>query len=97
MGRQQKKKPKFDKERCLKCKYHGSGYNLGWLCCIGHRNMYIYCNYCCATDSSTLTLDEHKNVIDRRGENYHNCLLFEEGEPKRDRGMISLKGSHEHY
>lgn len=95
MGR--KGKPKFDKVKCVKCKYHGRGYNLGWLTNIGQRNMYVYCNYALSTGLCTLYKDKNKNTIDRRGSDFNNCLLFEKGQPKHERENISLKGSYDYH
>ena len=67
-------RPKHDRKLCLRCKYHGT---------VGSREDKMY-NVCC--DYAALALDgtclrrEHGVMIDRRGENFESCKLFEEGE-----------------
>ena len=73
-------KPKFDKKKCAKCKYHGTGCG-GYPVTTKSRIISIYCNYCNGDDTCLKRLDSGE-VIDQRGDDYYNCKLFEEGKPK---------------
>ena len=83
-----KSSPKFDKMKCLTCKYRSQAMNLEWPVKVGSKIKYVYCNYLCVTGISTLT----KNG-DRRGTDYDNCLLYEEGDMITKREKIPLGGS----
>lgn len=82
-----KSKPKFDKKKCLKCKYRGLDYSLGYPVTIREngkvKTVCVYCNYNLSTEISTLTTGPNKTVIDIRGTDYDNCQLFVEGEPEK--------------
>ena len=85
----------------MKCRYHARGFDSGYPVKIKdedgkEKTAYVYCNYACTTGISTLTLDSDKNVIDRRGIEYNNCLLFEEGEPEKKVHNIHV-GRGEYY
>ena len=69
-------KTKFDKHKCAKCRYRGMGCGASSIK-VGSRMLAIYCNYC-ITGTTCLKADG-KNVVDRRGKDYNNCKLFEEG------------------
>lgn len=75
-----RKKAKFNKSKCLKCKYHYKMSN----CFQGRteRGAYysVVCNYASITDHTCLTREGNR-VIDRRGEDYNDCKLFQEGKP----------------
>lgn len=71
-------KPKFDKHKCYKCKYHcenSSGYPVR----TNHRTVRVCCDYATMMRETCLTKDENDNVIDKRGNDYRNCKLFEAG------------------
>lgn len=78
---------KHDKALCLRCKYHGTG---------GARSVTapndILCDYAATSEEKRPCLTVvHGEVIDRRGDKYHECLLFEEGEPLgRAKNAISV-------
>ncbi len=61
-------KSKFNKNKCKKCKYHG-GANIN-----GNT---IHCYY--ANTGKTCLHRVGKEIIDRRGNDYNNCLLYERG------------------
>jgi hypothetical protein len=62
-------KSKFDKRKCKPCIYHGNRLGSGG----------ISCNYSGITDKTCLKRGTKGTVIDSRGEDYYNCLLFEPG------------------
>lgn len=73
-----KGKPKFDKNKCLKCKYHIErlgGYHAKRV----GREVSVMCNYLGATGHSCLTLDDNGVKIDRRGEDHKDCKLYQKG------------------
>lgn len=63
-----------NKELCKKCKYHGTMGNRGK----GERD--ICCDYAATANDGTCLKKVAGKVIDRRGNNYNTCLLFEKGE-----------------
>ena len=71
-------KPKFKKSRCLKCKYHGIGHG-SFSTKVDDKSIQVYCNYATIAESTCLKPINNKEVIDMRGEDYYNCLLFSEG------------------
>lgn len=78
-----KGKPKFKKNRCAKCKYHGTGY--GYTGRVKNKMTPINCNYSGITKKTCLRLADNRiDVYDIRGEDYYNCLLFEEGNALKD-------------
>lgn len=64
---------KHDKARCKKCRFHRRM----------PFNTTVFCNYATVEDKTCLTVQNGK-TIDRRGEDFNNCLLFEEGRPTPD-------------
>ena len=66
---------KFNKKKCKKCKWHGR------LCSGGQSG--IYCNYSSLHRKSCLKRIG-KDVVDVRGSDYDNCLMFEQGNATRD-------------
>lgn len=92
-------KAKFDKKKCIKCIYHGVG-KCGH--CVrmpdGHTER-VHCNYSSVTDVTCLQPGPNGTVIDMRGEDYNNCLLFVEGkrvEGKQQPLVMGVK-RHEYY
>lgn len=73
-------KPKFDKKKCLKCMYHGTGCG-GFPIRTTKRTITVYCNYS-NTDDTCLKRINNGRIIDQRGDDYNNCRLFVEGKPK---------------
>lgn len=72
-----RKGSKFDKKKCLKCKWHGTG--IGYPVKISEiRHDVIHCNWSSYNDSACLKM-VNGEVIDIRGDDYHHCKLFEEG------------------
>ena len=65
---------KFDKKRCLKCKYH-AGCNTE----VGGQYSRVICNYASINRSSCLKRGVNGSVVDSRGDDFYNCLLFEQG------------------
>jgi len=77
-------KPKFDKKKCLKCRYHGTGCG-GYPVKLNDRGITVtvYCNYTTLMDDTCLKRVKGE-IVDRRGEDYHDCKLFEEGKAMED-------------
>ena len=85
------KMTKFNRRKCMKCKYHGNTASDTQAKSVTQ----VYCNYLSLTGRTCLK--SYKGVtIDRRGYEFDNCLLFEEGEKLREAnhesGRISPKG-----
>lgn len=77
-------KPKhFNRQKCIKCRYHGNGcggYNATIIGKNGHHyTQSIYCNYSGITGKTCL----QKDGSDLRGTNYNKCQLYEKGKPPR--------------
>lgn len=70
-------RPRFDKQRCLKCKYHNIGTSLGYPVRTEDGIKNVYCDYLCKTGKSPIKPME-KSTIDLRGDSYHHCELFKE-------------------
>lgn len=72
-------KPKFNKQKCLKCKYHGLGCG-GYPAKVGFngRTVSVYCNYS-ILERTCLKRLKNGQVIDLRGDDYNDCKLFEAG------------------
>ena len=69
--------PKFDKRKCLKCKYHSTLANVGYAVRKGKNDViYPYCNYAGVTKSTCLR-KSGKETEDIRGNDYYSCRLFE--------------------
>ena len=66
-------KVKFKKSKCKRCIYHGK--------ISGVSN--VFCNYASLEGHSCLYRQE-SHIVDKRGCDYENCLLFQEGKAKRD-------------
>lgn len=68
--------PKYNPAMCRKCKYHGkgAGYN--------YKSTMVHCNYANETRRTCLQMIDGQ-VVDTRGGDYNNCLLFEPGKPDR--------------
>lgn len=74
--------PKFNKTKCLKCKYHGGGssLNLGYPVHTENGDIkYIYCDYMCVTGRSPIEPTPKRGIYDIRGNDYDNCRLYERG------------------
>lgn len=75
-------KPKFNKKKCLKCKFHGTG--VGYPVRVKSKNgnwttINVHCNYGAGQGgSSCLRPLNCQETYDLRGEDYDNCLLFKE-------------------
>lgn len=61
-------KPKFNKDKCAKCKFR-------------FRSSFVLigCNYATVTGHTCLRKSADGTIIDIRGNNYNHCRLFEEG------------------
>lgn len=73
-------KAKFNKDKCLKCRYHGLGCN-GHTVRIGTRALPVFCNYS-ATENTCLKKTEDGQIVDIRGDDYENCKLFVSKKPE---------------
>lgn len=67
---------KFNKKKCKKCKWHGK-------LCSGGQGGGIFCNYGSLHKRSCLTRIG-RDVVDIRGNDHDNCLMFEKGKSMRD-------------
>lgn len=65
----------YDKKKCKTCKYHG---NMS-----GMYQNGTWCNYSGLSNDGTCLKRVGDEVIDRRGGDSKNCLLYEKGKPKR--------------
>lgn len=70
-----KSKPKFNKKKCVKCKYHSTG--LGYPVMIDGHQKTIHCNYS-ITGQTCLRMTEN-GIVDARGYDYNHCKLYEKG------------------
>ena len=75
-------KPKFDKRKCLKCKYHGLGCG-GYPVKVGFngKSIPVFCNYS-LSERTCLRKQKDGQIIDIRGNDYNNCKLYEAGKPE---------------
>lgn len=72
-------KPKFDKQKCLKCRYHCK-FSAGYHVVDGKgEGENIACNYASITNSTCLKRVARDELKDIRGEDFNNCKLFVEG------------------
>lgn len=80
-------KPKFDKKKCRKCKWHGQGvgYPVRFKNGNGHMTtLQIHCNYAAYDEhTSPLRPNSDGTSYDLRGDDYDNCLFFEKGVPQK--------------
>ena len=90
--RMEKKKSKhgekFDKQRCLKCKWHGTG--IGYPARTMGKDgkmvtVMVHCNYSAYHERSCLRGIGKDGHYDIRGEEWDDCLLYEEGEAEKIR------------
>ncbi len=76
-----------NKELCKKCKWRGS---------FGAKNdVNICCDYAALASNGTCLKKFHAEVIDRRGDSYDECLLFEEGTALERQGSKEFQGAIE--
>lgn len=61
----------YNKDICKKCKYHAK---------IDGR---ITCDYAIKSDNGSCLKRIGKNIIDTRGKDPNNCLLYEKGKPDK--------------
>lgn len=79
-------KPKFNKEKCAKCKYRGlgEGYYVKMKTKDGEEHyVKVYCNYTSIMKESCIKRKDPHNpfdVYDIRGDRKNHCKKFEEGE-----------------
>ncbi len=71
----------YNKRKCIRCIYHGTG--AGYYTQGRRERIMVHCNYAHSTTGTCLTRGEHGEVIDRRGGDYNNCLLFSEGKARK--------------
>ena len=71
-------KAKFDKNICIRCKYHGRG-KQGFSAKCGNTYTSVFCDYANITDSTCLKRTGKGEIIDMRGEDYSDCKLFSPG------------------
>lgn len=72
-------KPKFNKTKCLKCKYRlerMSGFYVGKR---NGRKISVACNYSSIKGHTCLRPSGYRQTYDLRGDDYDNCKLFEKG------------------
>ena len=68
----------YKKDKCIKCKYHTR---------IDGR---IVCDYSIKSDKGTCLKRIGKNVIDTRGDDPNNCLLYENGKPDKTTNFLNI-------
>lgn len=82
-------RPKFDKSKCLRCRYSvkiSSGFS-------AHdqtgASVQIVCDYSGSNKDGHTCLyrGADKKVHDRRGDDYNNCLLFTQGKLNKRRSV----------
>lgn len=77
-------KPKFNKNKCLKCKHHSCG--VGWHAKVikngKEYDVRVHCNYSASKDTALKMING--KLVDTRGDRYNHCLLFEEGTPEKE-------------
>ena len=78
----------FNKEKCVKCKYHNYLSNLTGTSTRDYKIKHCFCNRAVLTKETCLKRIG-KEVVDRRGTDPDNCKLFEEG--KRLSGSKALQ------
>ena len=81
--------PKFNKERCLSCRYSGRG-NGGYVA----NGKQVYCDYANIAEHTCLTRGPKGKVIDRRGTDYNNYLLYAPGKVNKTKQLI-VGGNYE--
>ena len=72
-------KPKYNKVKCKKCCFRVSDTS-AYRTDDGDS---VSCNYSTIMGKTCLRRGEHGTVIDIRGNDYDNCLLFKEGDSLR--------------
>lgn len=84
-----------NKRLCYECKYHGA---LGG-CNIDKNKSCIICDYAATANDGTCLKRVKGGIVDRRGNDYDTCLLYEEGcaigrarNSKDYQGTISNRG-----
>ena len=70
-----RKRPKFNKKKCMECMYHSVG--LGYPVKIKDHQVTVHCNYS-LTGDTCLKMTEN-GVVDTRGTDYDHCKLFKKG------------------
>ena len=73
-----KSKPKFNKRKCLTCKFHGEA-SWGYPVKSGDTSIHVSCDYISLTKDSCLKTDGKGEIIDTRGNDYNNCLKYKSG------------------
>lgn len=84
-----KSKPKYNKKKCAKCKYHGVGMG-GYTVKIGDRQTPIYCNYTSINAKSCLEPLKDGGTVDIRGGDFNNCLLYEKGKALKEKKKTTI-------
>lgn len=79
-------KPKFNKRKCLECKYRGY-ISQGHLIRTGNKSVHVCCNFASITGITCLKPLSGYRTTDLRGDNYNNCKLFVKGNPERERPL----------
>ena len=73
-----KDKPKFQKNKCIKCKYHTKQVSGAYQARVGGKTIPVACDYSTVTGRTCLT-EVNGKIVDRRGNDYYNCKLFVKG------------------
>ena len=82
-------KPKFDKNKCLKCKYRNTSNTLGYVIKHNNKPVHIHCDYAFLTKTTCLQPGPNNTVVDLRGEDYNNCMLFVEGNRQENKSEFN--------
>lgn len=74
-------KPKFNKNRCLTCKYARFMVG-GFAAKVNGKSIPLICSYGTINPmgETCLFVDENRNLVDKRGTDYNNCKLYSEGD-----------------
>ena len=83
-------KPKFNKDYCMECKYHGYASGV-WSADLNGKKVGVYCNYAAVTDSTCLKPTGLDSCMDLRGDDYENCKLFSPGAAMEEREEFSYE------
>ena len=73
------KKTKFDKQKCLKCKWRNVSNSIGVSVKQNGKPVHVHCDYAFLNKMTCLQPGPNNTVVDLRGEDYNDCKLFVEG------------------
>ena len=90
-----REKPKFNKEKCYTCRFHGVG-SLGYPITVKGRRVKVYCDYATIMEETCLYPLNGYKTKDVRGEDSENCKLYEPGRiARKHASLMFIGGQHE--